>query len=157
MSKALRPEKVLNTFSLEMTPQMPQSPGPSGPRSTPGHFTIVSWGGEWWLGPGLHPGAEIPTHKVAAPPLPHPDSGATSTLLCYDRAESGAGTVSPLVPFPRVLRPVPEFTPLCWPQACTDTSSSTHPPAPTGVPPDLVPNDYVQIGDDGCRYCFCCL
>lgn len=45
------------------------------------------------------------------------------------------------------------------PRACTDTSSACCPcpsPSPAVGALNLVPNDYVQTGDDGCC-CSCCL
>lgn len=82
----------LNTFSLEiMTPQTLQTHRSFWPWKPPRALYYVARGGEWWLGPGLYPSTEIPTHKLAAflqlqPPLPTPTLGATSALLCGDRS-----------------------------------------------------------------------
>lgn len=78
VSKALGPVEVLNAFSLEiMTPQTLQTHRSFWPWKPPRALCYVARGGEQWLGPGLYPNTEIPTHNLAAflqlqPPLPTP-------------------------------------------------------------------------------------
>lgn len=68
----------LKVVSLEiMTPQTLQTHRSFWPWKPPWALYYVARGGERWLGPGLYPSAEIPTHKLAAflqlqPPLPTP-------------------------------------------------------------------------------------
>lgn len=166
--RALRPAKVLNTFSLDNDSSGASKLTGPGPGNLPGPFIIMICllGRGEWLGPSLYPSTGIPTNWLPScgcsqPPLPTSDSGDhLHSLPCCDKgAESGAGWVRPLVPFTPlcVSKPVPEFTASCWPPGL-HRYLIIHPALPpAGVPPGLVPNDYVQIGGDGCCCCFCCL
>lgn len=103
VSKALGPVEVLNAFSLEiMTPQTLQTHRSFWPWKPPRALYYVARGGERWLGPDLYPQRRNPHPQAGGLPAAAATSahtltlGATSTLLCGDKAESGAGTVRPL-------------------------------------------------------------